>query len=262
MNSVEQPPIVIEQAITPTDFANAILGPDASAETRAALVDTAPALLARTLRSFLVPTHQPVIKLLYQSGEPLPSGVEYLVDRALERVCAVLGLNTQPDGARSRLRLRFMSGAKGKEFHRNRDDSTNAVLLLEGEEDWHFLPSVPAVDAIFSAVDDPKHCGFRSEHFNSDLPTPALFDRLHGLLDEAGETHRIETFTIKAGDVLVFNGHWWHATRHVSPALTNLQIALNGDEVNQRPMKQAGQTLLRPQGKYTAMLWPAKYVKG
>ncbi len=260
MNSTEQRPVVIEQAITPADLAHAVLGPEAPAAALAALVEN-PTLLARTLRSFLVPTNQPVIKLMFGGNEPLPAGVEFLVNKALSRVCAELGLDAEPPGARARLRLRFMKGAKGKEFHRNRDASTNAVLLLEGEEDWYFLPSVPDVDAVFEAFDDPKHCGYRSQHFDKELPTPALLQRVDNLLAESGTDHRIETIKVKAGDVLVFNGHWWHATKHVSNQLSNLQIALNGEEVNQRPMKLADQALLRPAGRYTALLWPAKYVK-
>lgn len=254
MTSLDLKPTVLSGAIAAEDLARAMFGEETPAG------GIAPRrVLGAMLRRFLVPPHQRVIKLMYQAGEPLPEAIEYLVDTALRQVCDLLGIDEQPAGARDRLRLRFMRGAEGKQFHRNLYDTANAIALLEGEQRWHFLPTTPEIDAVFGAFDDDaKYCGFRSGELGTALPNPPLLDRLATMLAEAGQDTQVQTFVIKAGDVLVFDGRWWHATRHLTSEVTHLQIALNGDEVNERPQKRGTRELFRPRGKYTALLWPAK----
>jgi len=146
---------------------------------------------------------------------------------------------TLPNGEPRRARIKFRLGTKGKFIHRNRYQRRQVLCCLHGEQWWLFISAFGGneggADALLDCSTNQNWNGFRSKLH----PTMLSLDEMHKLADEAkarGCDARVVLF--KAGDVMTFDGRWWHATSYTTPVL-NMFVTPGADmEVAVKEHKQ------------------------
>ena len=117
---------------------------------------------------------------------------------------------------RKRVKLRLSGG--GKFIHRNRFVRRSVSCILSGTQHWLFIDSSdPKVNILLDGVQNENWNGFRSRRF----PSALTLAQMHSLACEAQNMGiRAHILALKAGDILKFNGQWWHATCYASPVLS------------------------------------------
>ena len=114
-------------------------------------------------------------------------------------------------------RMKFRLSGTGKFVHRNRFRRRNVVCCLHGTSHWLFVESSSGVsDAYLNAATNDNWNGFRSNAYPSTLS----LEQMHAIaadMTSQGVRAHVQRFT--AGDVLTFDGRWWHATNYTAPVL-------------------------------------------
>ena len=98
------------------------------------------------------------------------------------------------------------------------------------QQKWLFIENMQSSDISIGAIENENWCGFRSEKLPREL-TPAEMDAL--VKEHADAGIRAYCLTIGPGDVLLFNGRWWHSTSVVEAEV------LNCFYIQGSPMEQA-----------------------
>jgi hypothetical protein len=121
-------------------------------------------------------------------------------------------LNGEPRRARIKLRL----ATSGKFIHRNRYIRRQILCCLSGEQTWLFMSAYGGgADAYLSRSTNDNWNGFRSTAY----PTMLSVEKMHELAANAPEGVVARVVKFRAGDVMMFDGRWWHATSYTSPVL-------------------------------------------
>jgi len=125
-----------------------------------------------------------------------------------------------PNGTPNRVRLKFRLSTKGKFIHRNRYPRRQIICCLNGEQWWLFISAYGGndggADNLLDCTTNDNWNGFRSK----SRPTMLTLDEMQALAAAArsrGADARVVRF--KAGDVMAFDGRWWHATSYEKPVL-------------------------------------------
>jgi hypothetical protein len=113
--------------------------------------------------------------------------------------------------------MKFRLSGTGKFVHRNRYRRRNVVCCLHGTSHWLFVESSSGIsDTYLNASTNDNWNGFRSNAYPSTL----TLDQMHSIAADMvsqGVRAYVQRFT--AGDVLTFDGRWWHATNYTAPVL-------------------------------------------
>ncbi len=123
---------------------------------------------------------------------------------------------TMPTGEPRRARIKFRLATAGKFIHRNRFQRRQILCCLSGQQEWLLMSSAGGgADALLQRSTNDNWNGFRSQAHPSMLSV----EEMHALAAAAppGVTARLVTF--RAGDVMAFDGRWWHATSYSTPVL-------------------------------------------
>ena len=90
--------------------------------------------------------------------------------------------------------------------------------ILSGQQYWLFIDAAdPRTDKLLDAQTSDNWNGFRSSRFPSMLSVAEM----RTLAQEATDMGiRAELLRPKGGDILRFNGQWWHATSYDQPVLS------------------------------------------
>jgi len=109
---------------------------------------------------------------------------------------------------------------KGKFIHRNRYSRRQILCCLSGQQWWLFVSAYGGneggADTQLDCTTNDNWNGFRSR----SLPTMLSLEEMHSIAAAAkarGSDARVVLF--KAGDVMTFDGRWWHATSYTAPVL-------------------------------------------
>jgi hypothetical protein len=122
-----------------------------------------------------------------------------------------------PSGEPSRARIKMRLATAGKFIHRNRFKRRQIIMCLSGQSTWLFLSSYGgASDVYLNRAANKNWCGFRSGSFSSMLSVEQM-EKIVADLPE-GVVGKVVTF--KAGDLMEFDGRWWHATSYSDPVLS------------------------------------------
>ena len=91
------------------------------------------------------------------------------------------------------------------------------MCCLHGTSHWLFVESSSGIsDAYLNATTNDNWNGFRSNAY----PTTLSLEQMHTIAADMvsqGVRAHVQRFT--AGDVLTFDGRWWHATNYTAPVL-------------------------------------------
>lgn len=118
----------------------------------------------------------------------------------------------EPRRARVKLRL----ATAGKFIHRNRFRRRQILCCLAGQQQWLFLSSHGgAADAYLRCTSNDNWNGFRSQAHPAMLSVPEMEALAAGA--PPGVVAKLVLF--QAGDVMEFDGRWWHATSYTTPVL-------------------------------------------
>jgi len=122
-----------------------------------------------------------------------------------------------------RARLKFRVSGKGKFIHRNRYRRRNIILCLMGEMRWLFVESQvkdtegkSLADATLVADTNDNWNGYRSNRYPSGLS----WEEMKRVSELQPEGVRTRIITMHPGDVMTFDGRWWHATQYDSPVMS------------------------------------------
>eukprot|EP00462_Mataza_sp_D1_P026560 CAMPEP_0175128094 /NCGR_PEP_ID=MMETSP0087-20121206/4744_1 /TAXON_ID=136419 /ORGANISM="Unknown Unknown, Strain D1" /LENGTH=293 /DNA_ID=CAMNT_0016410131 /DNA_START=10 /DNA_END=891 /DNA_ORIENTATION=+ len=122
------------------------------------------------------------------------------------------------DKARVKLRL----SGKGKFVHRNRYRRRNIICCLDGEQWWLFVKSaakdangVALADTFLNSTSNKNWNGYRSNAY----PKGLSLEEMKRIASEVHPDCEAKVLQLKAGDVMTFDGRWWHATQYDSPVL-------------------------------------------
>jgi len=119
-------------------------------------------------------------------------------------------------GEPSQARIKLRMATSGKFIHRNRFKRRQIIMCLAGQAKWLFLSSNGGgADMYLNRAANKNWCGFRSAKHSAMLTSEEM-DTLAANVPE-GVTAKVVIF--KAGDLMDFDGRWWHATSYNSPAL-------------------------------------------
>lgn len=126
-------------------------------------------------------------------------------------------------------RIKFRVSAKGKYVHRNKEPRRSVIMCMYGEQHWMFIENMAKSDDNIQPIDNENWCGFRSKKFIR----PLTRDEMKEMADKnQAEGCQTQCLTLTAGDVLTFDGHWWHATCVENPPVLNLFFTPGQDMVN------------------------------
>lgn len=147
-------------------------------------------------------------------------------------------------------RLKFRLSGKGKFVHRNRYRRRNIICCLRGEQWWLFVKAlttddkgVQIADKYLDAITNDNWNGFRSQRFPSTLTLEQMKDIA------AAQPKNVETKVclLKAGDIMTFDGRWWHATLYDDPVLNmfftpgkDMEVAVKEHKRRMAMPQQAG----------------------
>ncbi len=119
-------------------------------------------------------------------------------------------------GEPRRARIKMRLAERGKFIHRNRYSRRQILCCLSGEQTWLFMSSSgDSADACLRPATNDNWNGFRSTAY----PTMLLVEHMHALAAGAPEGVTARVVKFRAGDVMTFDGRWWHATSYNSPVL-------------------------------------------
>jgi hypothetical protein len=114
-------------------------------------------------------------------------------------------------------RMKFRLSGTGKFVHRNRYRRRNVVCCLHGTSHWLFVESSSGIsDTYLNAATNDNWNGFRSNAYPSTLSLEQMHSIAADMVSQGVRAH-VQRFT--AGDVLTFDGRWWHATNYTAPVL-------------------------------------------
>jgi len=120
-------------------------------------------------------------------------------------------------------RLKFRVSGKGKFIHRNRYRRRNIIMCLMGEMRWLFVESQvkdaegkSLADGVLDANTNDNWNGYRSNRYPSGL----TWDEMKHVQDLQDPNVRTRIVTMHAGDVMTFDGRWWHGTQYDSPVMS------------------------------------------
>jgi len=169
-----------------------------------------------------------------------------LVRRAVNAVVPQPAVKDLFDNAGSdnvRLKMRFSGG--GKFIHRNRYPRRQAFCLLEGEMWWFCVESQNndgKADKFLGAVQNDNWNGFRTPEYPVMLTTEKM-QEMQAKLPEGVNSCFLK---VCAGDVLVFDGRWWHSTSYKSPLISmfltpgkDMEVAVKEHDRRMKMPKQA-----------------------
>lgn len=114
-----------------------------------------------------------------------------------------------------RARLKFRMSGRGKFIHHNRYPRRQAICCLHGHMDWLFVQSTEESDVVLGSTENDNWNGFRSELYPSMLSLQEMED----LAAKMPENTKTVVLRLSAGDVLEFDGRWWHSTSYDKPVL-------------------------------------------
>mmetsp|Transcript_32758 Transcript_32758/g.74830 ORF Transcript_32758/g.74830 Transcript_32758/m.74830 type:complete len:322 (-) Transcript_32758:265-1230(-) len=116
--------------------------------------------------------------------------------------------------AGTRARIKFRLSEKGKFVHRNRYQRRNIICCLSGEQWWLFVESHSGkADEMLGAKTNDNWNGYRS----STYPAALTLEQMRKIAADVPEGVTAFVTKIKAGDVMTFDGRWWHATAYEGP---------------------------------------------
>jgi len=174
------------------------------------------------------------------------NGSSGLVRRAVDSVVKLDAVKELFDNSGSdnvRLKMRISGG--GKFIHRNRYPRRQAFALLAGEMTWLLVESQNnggAADEYLGAVQNDNWNGYRCPPYPKMLSLSEM-EEMKAKLPSNVETRMIH---MKAGDVLVFDGRWWHATNYNTPAMSmfltpgkDMEVAVKEQERRRKMPKQS-----------------------
>merc|ERR1719313_2111355 len=169
-----------------------------------------------------------------------------LVRRAITSVVPEAAVKELFDNSGSdcvRLKMRFSGG--GKFIHRNRYPRRQAYCLLSGELHWLLVESQNnegKADAFLGAVQNDNWNGYRCPNHPKMLSLDEMKEIQKNL--PAGVESRL--LKVEAGDILVFDGRWWHATNYNTPSFSmfltpgkDMEVAVKEHDRRMKMPKQA-----------------------
>jgi len=138
-------------------------------------------------------------------------------------------------------RLKFRCSLGGKFIHRNRFSRRQVICCLHGEMTWLLMN--PKAGDFLDAVQNANWSGFRSKRFPSKLS----IDEMERLKNDVPHEANAQLMKVKAGDVLVFDGMWWHATSYSQPVFNmfitpgcQMEVAIREQNRRNKMKKQRG----------------------
>jgi hypothetical protein len=147
--------------------------------------------------------------------QPPPNAYNY--SYAARRAHADARPGLSETGKQKTGRMKFRLSGTGKFVHRNRFRRRNVVCCLHGTSHWLFVESSSGIsDSYLNATTNDNWNGFRSNAY----PTTLSLEQMHTIAADMvsqGVRAHVQRFT--AGDVLTFDGRWWHATNYTAPVL-------------------------------------------
>lgn len=114
-----------------------------------------------------------------------------------------------PTGEPRRARIKMRLASAGKFIHRNRYRRRQILCCLHGQQEWLFISPNTSPGGSDAALDGASHDnwnGFRSSRYPT-MMTPEQMDEVAARMPEGTVTRRV---TFRAGDVMAFDGRWWH----------------------------------------------------
>jgi len=169
-----------------------------------------------------------------------------LVRRAINSVVPHPAVKELFDNAGSdnvRLKMRFSGG--GKFIHRNRYPRRQAFCLLEGEMWWLLVESQNnegRADEFLGAVQNDNWNGYRTPKH----PVMLTLEEMEEMQRNLPEGVQSRLLKVCAGDCLVFDGRWWHATSYKSPVISmfltpgkDMEVAVKEHDRRMKMPKQA-----------------------
>lgn len=168
--------------------------------------------------------------------------------RAVEQLAKIPQAQALLDeGGSTRARLKLRVSPAGKFIHRNRYTRRQSFSLLAGKMTWLLVNSAgersAELDEVLGAIGNDNWNGFRSEKY----PTMLSEDQMRELQAKLPEGTESEMIVMEAGDVLVFDGRWWHATCYSAPAMSlfltpgkDMEVAVSEQKRRMKMEKQKG----------------------
>jgi len=199
-----EPPFVLEQAFKPEE----LLGGDPAGWV-SVLRSLAPRLPVQlhcepyNIRDSEDPNCQPVFKHTLALLNKIPQLEELL-------------LPVKPTGEPRRARLKLRLATSGKFIHRNRYRRRQILCCLSGEQMWLFMSAYGGgADAFLARSTNDNWNGFRS----TKHPKMLSVEEMHAIAANAPPGVVAKVVRFRAGDVMMFDGRWWHATSYTKPVL-------------------------------------------
>lgn len=115
-------------------------------------------------------------------------------------------------------RLKLRLSGHGKFIHRNRYPRRQLLIVLSGEMEWLFVNSQGndgAADKYLDATENDNWNGFRSQAHPSMLSSAEM----RKIQAELPSTVESKIQKVGPGDLLIFDGQWWHGTSYETPVL-------------------------------------------
>jgi len=127
-----------------------------------------------------------------------------------------LTFDKHSSGDPNRARIKFRLAKAGKFVHRNRYSRRQILCCLYGEQWWLFLSSHGGgADQYLNRDTNDNWNGFRSLGYPSRL----TLEEMRKIESEVPEGVIAKVVKFKAGDIMTFDGRWWHATSYTAPVL-------------------------------------------
>jgi len=169
-----------------------------------------------------------------------------LVRRAVDSVVKIDEVKELFESAGSdkvRCKMRFSGG--GKFIHRNRYPRRQAFCLLSGEMHWLLVDSQSnggKADDFLGAVQNDNWNGFRCPPY----PKMLSLDEMHEMKANLPKECESRLLKVSAGDILIFDGRWYHSTNYYEPSFSmfltpgkQMEVAVKEHERRHKMPKQA-----------------------
>jgi hypothetical protein len=199
-----EPPFVLEQAFKPEELLGG--SPAGWCEVLRSLAPRLPVQLhcePYNIRDSDDALAQPLFKRTFALLKKIPELEELLRPE-------------KPTGELRRARLKVRLASAGKFIHRNRYRRRQILCCLSGEQMWLFLSAYGGgADAYLARSTNDNWNGFRSTKYPKMLTVEEMYEVAKNA--PPGVVAKIVRF--RAGDVMMFDGRWWHATSYSEPVL-------------------------------------------